>query len=115
VDYTVGTGYRINKFKLPFIKVSRSSITNPLNLRGDFTMRRNTTMIRKLLENSVQANQPSAGSTSVSIKLSAEYNINDRFNVKMFADKIINNPFVSTSFPTSNFNAGFSVRFTLAQ
>jgi cell surface protein SprA len=113
-EYTIGTGYRIRKFKLPFIKVgaSKSSLANDLNLRGDFSLRTNTTLIRKLVEN---ANEPSAGSTAISVKLSADYNINERFNIKLFADKIINNPFVSTSFPTSNLNAGFSVRFTLAQ
>jgi len=111
-EYVIGTGYKIRKFKPPFIKMAKSSLNNDLNLKLDFDWRKNTTILRKLIED---ANQPSAGSTSISIKVSADYNVSDRFNVKLFADKIINNPFVSTSFPTSNFDAGFSFRFTLAQ
>jgi cell surface protein SprA len=108
-EYVVGLGYKVKRFKPPFV---RKKLTNDLNLKADVGYRENTTIIRKLVE---QANEPSAGSTTITVKVSADYNINERFNIKLFADKTINEPFVSTSFPTSNLNAGFSVRFTLAQ
>jgi cell surface protein SprA len=110
-EYIAGLGYKFKKVRLPFVSAKRK-IQNDLNLKADFGLRKNFTIIRKLVEG---ANQPSAGTTTVTAKISADYNINERFNIKVFANKTINTPFVSTSFPTSNFEAGFSVRFTLSQ
>jgi cell surface protein SprA len=110
-EYIAGLGYKIKKVKLPFV-TTKKKITSDLNLKADFGMRKNYTILRKLVEN---ANQPSAGNTTVTAKISADYNINERFNISVFANKTINTPFVSTSFPNSNFEAGFKVRFTLSQ
>jgi cell surface protein SprA len=85
---------------------------NDLNLTGDLSIRKNTTIIRKLLEN---LDQPTAGLTVISIKIAADYIINERFNVRLFFDRIVNTPVISTSFPTANTAFGVSVRFTLAQ
>jgi len=114
VEYTIGLGYKIQKFTLPFIKASggKRKFSSPLNLKADFNLRDNRTIIRKLVENT---NQPSSGTQTISYKFSADYAINERFNIKAFYDTSINNPFVSSSYPTSNVNAGISLRFTLAQ
>ncbi|MCX6291113.1 MAG: cell surface protein SprA [Bacteroidetes bacterium] len=113
-EYTVGLGYKIKKFTLPFIRTAggKKKLSSDLNLKADFSLRDNKTIIRKLVEGT---NQPSAGTQTISYKFSADYAINERFNIKAFYDKSINNPFVSSSFPTSNVNAGISLRFTLAQ
>jgi cell surface protein SprA len=113
-EYTVGAGYKFKRVKLPFVRVgpAKTRVTNDLNLKADFNLRKNTTLIRKLVEN---ANQPSSGSTSISVKVSLDYNVSERINLKLFADKLITNPFVSTSFPTSTLTAGLTIRFTLAQ
>ena len=113
-EYSVGAGYKFKRVKLPFVRVgpAKTRIVNDLNLKADFSLRKNTTMIRKLVEN---ANQPSSGSTSISVKVSLDYNISERINLKLFADKLITQPFVSTSFPTSTLTAGLTIRFTLAQ
>ena len=58
--------------------------------------------------------QITAGQQIISIKFSADYVINKRLNVKAFYDQVITNPFLSTTFPGSITNAGFSIRFTLA-
>ena len=50
----------------------------------------------------------------VKLNFSADYVISQRLNLKVFYDKVITNPFVSTTFPGSITNAGFSLRFTLA-
>src|SRR5439155_21848828 len=112
VEYTIGLGYKIKKFTLPFVRTGggKKKLSNDLNLKADFSLHDNKTIIRKLVE---QTNQPSAGTESISYKLSADYAINERFNVKAFFDKSINNPFVSSSYPSSNVNAGISLRFTL--
>ena len=51
---------------------------------------------------------------TISIKFSADYVVNSRLNLKMFYDKIITNPFITTTYPGAITNAGFSLRFTLA-
>jgi len=45
----------------------------------------------------------------------ADYVLSDRFNLQIFADHTMNNPFVANTFPTSNTNFGFSLKFTLVQ
>jgi cell surface protein SprA len=94
------------------VKIGNKKLVNDLNVRGDFNLRQNNTIIRKLIEGT---NQPSAGTTNIGIKFSADYNINDRFNIKAFYDRQANEPFVSSSFPNSNTRIGFSIRFSLAQ
>lgn len=112
-EYTLGLGYKFKKVKLPFFKGPNGKrLQNDLNVRGDFSVRENTTIIRKLIE---KTNQPSAGNTSIGLKFSADYNINERFNIKAFYDRQANNPFVSSSYPIANTRFGLSVRFTLAQ
>jgi cell surface protein SprA len=113
VEYIVGIGYRIKNMKIPFQSGGRKTrLPNDVNLKADIGLRDNTTIIRKLTE---RTNQASAGNKMLSIKLSADYNINDRFNVRVFFDRIANTPFVSASYPTSETSAGFQLRFTLAQ
>ena len=50
----------------------------------------------------------------IKIKFSADYVVNQRLNIKAFYDRAITNPFISTTFPSSITNVGFSLRFTLA-
>ena len=45
----------------------------------------------------------------------ADYVVSSRFNLRLFFDKVMTNPYVSNSFPSAVTNGGFSVRFTLAQ
>lgn len=112
VEYTIGLGYKFRKVKLPFKVGTKGKLTSDLSVRADINLRNNTTILRKAIEGT---NQPSAGSRTMGIKLSADYPINERFNVRAFYEYNSNNPFVSSSFPTANTNAGISIRFTLAQ
>ena len=82
-----------------------------MDLKIDFNIRNNRTVIRKVIED---VEQITAGQQIISIKFSADYVINQRLNVKAFYDKVITNPFLSTTFPGAITNAGFSIRFTLA-
>ena len=76
-----------------------------------FNVRNNKTIIRKVIED---IEQITMGQQIMSIKFSADYVINQRLNIKAFYDKVITNPFISTTFPGAITNAGFSLRFTLA-
>jgi cell surface protein SprA len=111
-EYVIGLGYKFKKVTLPIRVGGTKKLSNDLNVKMDIGLRDNKTILRKVLDNT---NQPSAGSRTLSLKVSADYPINDRFNVRAFYDYNSNNPFVSSSYPTSNTNAGLSIRFTLAQ
>lgn len=110
-EYVIGTGYRFKNVKLPF-RVGSKTPESDLNLRVDLSLRDNFTVIRKMEE---QQNQVTAGQNVLSIKTSADYVLNQRLNVRAFYERVVNKPFISTSFPSANTNLGISLRFTLAQ
>ena len=111
-EIVFGWGYRLKQFTVPFKVFGKSrKLNNDVNFKADFSIRKNVTVIRKMVE---QTNQATAGMNVMSINISADYVVNEKFNVRLFFDKVINTPQVSTTFPNSNLNAGISVRFTLA-
>jgi cell surface protein SprA len=112
-EYTIGAGYRFTRMDLIIkTKKSQQSFSNDLNLRVDLSMRKNKTNLRSLTEIGDQITQ---GSSNVTIKTTADYRLSDKFEVRLFYDRIMNNPFVATAFKTANTNVGVSFRFTLAQ
>ncbi|MGQ8337343.1 T9SS outer membrane translocon Sov/SprA [Sunxiuqinia sp. A32] len=107
-----GVGYRFQRMDLIVkTKGSQKSYSNDLNIRADVSFRKNKTLLRKLLE----PGQLTAGQNAITIKTTADYMLSDRFQLRVYYDKVINKPFTSLSFPTSNTNFGLSFRFTLAQ
>jgi len=88
------------------------ALKSDLNLRFDLSIRDNKTVARKLIED---VNQPVVGQKVFSIGATADYILSDRFNLQIFADHMMNDPFVANTFPTSNTNFGFSLKFTLVQ
>ncbi len=112
-EYTVGLGYRFTQMDLIIkTKNSQQAYSNDLNLRADLSYRKNKTVLRKIVEND---DQITAGQSAFTIKTTADYMLSDRFQLRVFFDKVLNNPFTQLSFPTSNTNFGVSFRFTLAQ
>ena len=71
----------------------------------------NKTVIRKIIED---VEQTTMGQRLIKIKFSADYVVNQRLNIKAFYDRVITNLFISTTFPSSITNLGFSLRFALA-
>jgi cell surface protein SprA len=80
-------------------------------MKVDLSFRKNETIIRRIVEG---VSQSTGGTNIISIKVSADYVINERINIRLFYDRIINKPVVSNSFPTTNTNAGISLRLTLS-
>jgi cell surface protein SprA len=111
-EYVIGTGYRIQDVKFNFFSGGRGKkMTSDLDLKLDLNIRNNKTVIRKVIEDQQQITM---GQQIISIKFSADYVMNQRLNLKLFYDRVVTNPFISTTFPGAITNAGFSLRFTLA-
>ena len=112
-ELVLGAGYRFDDVQI-ILKTggSQKVLKSDLNVRLDFSMRDDKTVARKLIED---VNQPVAGIKRFTIGATADYVLSDRFNLQLFADHTMNNPFVANTFPTSNTNFGFSLKFTLAQ
>jgi cell surface protein SprA len=111
-EYIIGVGYRFTRMDLILkTKNSQRSYSNDLTIRADLSFRKNKTILRRLVEDT---DQLTAGQNAITIKTTADYMLSDRFQLRLYYDKIINQPFVG-SFDTSNTNFGVSFRFTLAQ
>jgi cell surface protein SprA len=112
-ELIIGTGYRFKQVPLS-LKLGGGTKTfkSDIQLRFDFSIRENKTVLRKLIENIDQISQ---GQSIMSINFSADYQFSKNLTFRMFYDQVINNPFVSSQFPTSNIKAGINLRFTLAQ
>ncbi len=113
-EFVIGGGYRFSEVPLIFNLPGggQKAMTSDLNVRADLSIRNNRSIIRKLVED---FDQITAGQRIIKINLTFDYILSDRFNLRLFFDRIMNKPFVSLSYPTANTNIGFSVRFTLAQ
>jgi cell surface protein SprA len=115
-EFVVGLGYRFKNVKLSFLSLGaagkKSKYASDLNLKFDFSVRNNRTVLRRIDE---PINQVSTGQRVYSIDFTADYNLTQRFNIRFYFNKIINNPYVTNQYRTSNTKGGLTLRFTLAQ
>ena len=112
-EIIIGAGYRFDNVQIILnTGGGQKSFKSDLNLRFDLSIRDNKTLARKLVED---VNQPVVGQKVFTAGVTADYVLSDRFNLQIFADHTMNNPFVANTFPTSNTNFGFSLKFTLVQ
>ncbi|WP_449559408.1 T9SS outer membrane translocon Sov/SprA [Kaistella sp.] len=111
-EYIVGFGYIIKdlKMKLNF-KGKPKTIKSDLNIRGDFSLRDSQTRITNILQNDSQI---TGGQRMMSIKLSADYQMSQNFNLRFFYDQLLTKYKISTAFPLSTIRAGLSATFTFS-
>lgn len=110
-EYNVGVGYTTNNLQLPFsIGNGQKVLKNDLNLRMDFNIRLNRGAIHRMDQGFSDVIN---GSRVISIKPSAEYVLNQRFQVRLFYDRLVTKPFISTTFPTAITSLGFSLRINI--
>jgi cell surface protein SprA len=105
-EIVVGLQSKITKLKL-IKKIPASDMNAGIN----FSFRDNSTVIRKVVENT---NQATAGAKIIAFKFNIDYNLSQNLTVTLFYDQNINKPKVATSYPTGNLNTGIKVRFNLA-
>ena len=115
-EYIVGLGYRFKNIRLSFISLGaagkKSKYSSDLNLKFDFSLRRNMTVLRRVDE---VINEISTGSQVTSIAFTADYNLSQRFSLRFYFNKDINSPYVSNQYRTSVTKGGITLRVTLAQ
>ena len=111
-EYTLGLGYRFTHMDLIIkTKNSQKAYSNDLNVRADISYRKSKTILRQLDSNE---NQLTAGQGNFTIKTYADYRLSDKFEMRVFYDRVLNDPFTSLSYRTTNSNFGVSFRFTLS-
>jgi cell surface protein SprA len=108
-EWVVGSGVKFSKVKMPF-KLQGKTLENDLNVRFDFSFRDNSTIIRKIVENT---NQATAGQRVISIKSSMDYTLGPNLTAQLYFDQVLNRPKIATSFPTANTMAGIRIRVNL--
>lgn len=111
-EYIVGFGYILKDLKMKInFKGKARNIKSDLNIRGDFSLRDSQTRITNILQNDSQV---TGGQRMMSVKLSADYNMSQNFNLRFFYDQLLTKYKISTSFPLSTIRAGISATFTFS-
>ncbi len=112
IEYVFGFGYIIKNFRLG-VQMPRGRgkqrFNSDLNIRADFSLRDNRTRISNILLNDSQI---TGGQKLLTIKASADYNVNQNLNLKLFYDQMMTKYKISTAFPLSTIRAGISATFT---
>lgn len=114
-EYVFGVGYRFKNVKFSVRSLGtgkKKDVNSDLNIKLDFSIRNNMTVLRRLDE---EVNQISSGQTMYSINASADYMISKNVTVALYYDQTINDPHLSSSIYNSTLSAGLSLRLTLAQ
>ncbi len=114
-EFVIGLGYRFKEVPISFGSMggkNSRTFKSDLNLKGDLSIRTNKTVLRSI---DTDLDQISAGQKVVSIKTSIDYMMSQSLTIRLFFDKIINNPFLPSQYRNSTTNGGISLRFSLAQ
>ncbi len=108
-EYTVGLGYRFKDVKfVTNIGGNKTRLKGDLNLKADVTLRDNITIIRNL---DIDNNQITSGQNLLSIKFTADYALTKNLNALFFYDHSFSQFAVSTAFPQTTINSGFTLRY----
>ena len=108
-EYTVGLGYRFKDVKfVTNIGGNKTRLKGDLNLKADMTLRDNITIIRNL---DIDNNQVTSGQNLLSVKFTADYALTKNLNALFFYDHSFSKFAVSTAFPQTTINSGFTLRY----
>jgi cell surface protein SprA len=111
-DIVMSIGFTRNNFRLPFRVQGRDVVLkNDLTFRCDATVRDSKTVQRTTDEGSTVTN----GSTTVQVKPTVNYVLNQRLNIQLYYEQMVNKPKISTSFPRTTSSLGFNLRYNLGQ
>jgi len=113
-DITLGVGYKFRNVPIPFkINGKKKTLKNDLNFQLNCTFSDNTTFSQKL--DQLVASQPTSGVETIEFSPAVDYTVNSRLNIRVFFDKRITNPKISSSYPIRYTDGGVTLRFSLGQ
>jgi len=109
-EYIIGLGYRIKDVTINSALADNPTglIKSDINLKADFSLRKNNTIVRYLDYNN---NQLGGGQDMWSIKFTADYSFSKNMTAIVFYDHQFSQAVISTSFPITNIRAGFTLRY----
>lgn len=113
-EYVVRLGYIIRNFRLGMTNVRGRGRGkgSDLNIRGDFSLRDSRTSITNIL---LDDSQITGGQRLMNIKVSADYNVSENLNLRVFYEQMTSKYKISTAFPLSTVRAGISATFTFGE
>lgn len=106
-EYVVGLGYLYPKLKFKKLKIQGKVLESNLTIKVDLSYRKNVSVIRQLSDG---VSVPTGGTNIITMRSSADYMLTPNITIRLFYDWIKTTPQTSASFPSSNINAGFSLR-----
>ena len=109
-EYIIGLGYRIKD-----VTINSSLADNPtnviksdINIKGDFSYRKNETIVRYL---DYDNNQLGGGQDIWSFKLTADYAFSKNLTAIFYYDHSFSKAVISTAYPLTNIRSGFTLRY----
>ncbi len=109
-EYVIGVGYRYPKLTIKRLSIQGKPLQSDLNIKVDVSYRRNVSVIRRIVD---EISTPTGGTNIITLRSAIDYQLTQNINLRIFYDWIRTTPQTSASFPTSNTNAGFSLRINL--
>jgi cell surface protein SprA len=113
-ELTIGIGYKFKHVPIPWkVNGKKTTLRNDLNFQFNAGISDNVVYSQKL--DQLVASQPTSGIQSINFSPAVDYTVNNRLNVRLFFDKRITNPKISSSYPIRYTDGGVTIRFTLGQ
>ncbi len=111
-SFVVGFGYKINDIKLFKKAKSKSTVPRTLDFNLDIDFNYSKSLIRNIFDETQQVN---SGKEQLGINASMNYIINEKISANIYFNRNASESFVSTSYPLTDTNFGFKLRYSLTQ
>lgn len=107
-DWVLGWGYRLND-----VKKVKNGINHDLNLRLDFSFRKQAAIVRDIVSMVSSAN---SGNNALKLSFSADYTLSRLLTMSFYYDRQTNTPLLSSnSYPMTTQDFGLSLKFSLTR
>ena len=120
-EYNIGSTYTYPQIEIKKIKIRGKPLKSDLLSTVTLSFRQTQTLLHHVVsgnaDNSgsgdIQSTNITGGQNIITLKTSFTYSISQNINLRIYYDRTINKPVISTSFPTQTTNAGISIRFVI--
>jgi cell surface protein SprA len=117
-EYNIGANYTLPQLEIKRIKIRGKPLKSDLLSTVTLSFRQSQSVLRRAVTDETntvgyQSSQVSSGQDIITLKVSLTYSLTQNINLRIYYDRTINKPVISTSFPTQTTNAGVSVRFVI--